>query len=437
MLAQCFAPKEPPKSTQSKKNTMPNLPRRQFLYLSASATLAALATNCAGNQSSSSTRFDPTTTSWDEVVALAEGTTVNWAMWGGSDQVNAYADGWVAEQLETKYGVTLNRVPLTDTVEAVNKVVGEVQAGITETGSIDLIWINGENFRTMKQGDLLFGPFNDKLPAMQYYDTSDPSVTSDFGLPIEGYSAPYTGAFYIMAMDGDRVQTAPTNFEELLAWVQANPGRFTYVAPPQFDGSRFLLTVLYGVTGGYEQYSGAEFDEALWNEKSPLVWDYLRELEPYLWREGTTYPPTQSRLQELFSNGEIWMMPAFTARIAEGIATGQFPTSTRAFVLPGASLDDPSFTAIPVNASNPAGAMVLANILSSPEGQLQKFKPSVWGDPPLLDRSKLSPDLQQEYNQVEAEYGIPLQELAKDTVPVVNAEYTTRLEQTWETEIAA
>ena len=413
------------------------LPRRRFLSLSAGAALATLATNCAGGQTSTSnTRFDPTTITWEEVVSLARGTTVNWAMWGGSDQVNAYADHWVAEQLQSKYEVALNRIPLNDTVEAVNKVVGEVQAGVTEGGSIDLIWINGENFRTMKQGDLLFGPFTDKLPAMQYYDTSNPSVLNDFGLPIDGYEAPYTGAFYIMAMDRVKVQTPPTNFEELLDWARANPGRFTYVAPPQFDGSRFLLTALYGVTGGYEQFAGTEFDEALWNEKAPLVFDYLQELESYLWREGSTYPPTQSRLQELFSNGEIWMMPAFTARIAEGIATGQFPETTEAFSLPGSSLNDPSFTAIPVNASNPAAGMVLANILSSPEGQLEKFKPTTWGDPPLLTRSKLTSELQKEFEQVEAEYGIPLQELSKDTVPVVNAEYTTRLEDMWEEQIA-
>ena len=410
-----------------------SLPRRRFLYLSAGAALAA---SCANNQTPAIPRLDPTSATWDQVVERARGTTVNWAMWGGSNQTNTYVDGWVASELQKKYEVTLNRVPLTDTVEAVNKVVGEVQAGLTETGSIDLIWINGENFRTMKQGDLLFGPFADKLPAMQYYDTNNPAVTNDFGLPIEGYSAPYTGAFYIMAADVARVPTPPTTFAELLAWARANPGRFTYVAPPQFDGSRFLLTALYGLTGGYQQYAGAEFDETLWTEQSPLVWDYLKELEPYLWREGSIYPPTQSRLQELFANGEIWLMPAFTASIAEGIATGQFPETTQAFAIPGASLNDPSFTAIPTNASNPAGGMVLANILSSPEGQLQKFDPTVWGDPPLLTRSLLSAELQKEFDQVETIYGMPLQALTKQTVPVVNAEYTTRLEQTWIEQIA-
>jgi len=414
---------------------MPHLRRRHFLYLAAGTGLAAVAASCRPPQASAPA-FDPATSSWDDVLALARDTTVNWAMWGGSDQINSFVDGWVANQLSTNYGMTLNRVPINDTVEAVNKVIGEVQAGLTTGGSIDLIWINGENFRTMKQGNLLFGPFADRLPALAYYDPSNPSVTNDFGLPIDGYSAPYTGASYLMARDSAQVPTPPTNLAELLAWAKANPGRFTYVAPPQFDGSRFLLTVLYGVTGGYEQYAGPEFNEALWTQNSPQVWAYLKELEPYLWRAGATYPPTQSRLQELFANGEIWIMPAFTSQIAEGVVNGLLPKTTEAFSLPGVSLDDPSFTAIPINASNPAGGMVLANLLASPEGQLQKFDPTVWGDPPLLTRSRLSPEMQQNFDQVEAAYGIPLQALSKDTVPVVNSDYTTRLEQGWEAEIA-
>jgi putative spermidine/putrescine transport system substrate-binding protein len=413
------------------------LHRRHFLLLSASAGLAALTSNCAGqNAPSDSSSFDPKAASWDKIVAATKGTTVNWAMWGGSDKTNAYADQWVANQLKTQYGITLNRIPLNDTSEAVNKVVGEVQAGQTKNGSIDLIWINGENFRTMKQGKLLFGPFRDKLPSNQYYDANNAAVNSDFGLPIEGYSAPYTGSYYVMAADSAKVQQFPKTFSELLAWAKANPGRFAYVAPPQFDGSRFLLTTLYGVTGGYQQYTGAEFNQTLWSQKSPQVFAYLKELEPYLWRKGETYPPTQNRLQELFANGEIWMMPVFISKVAEGLAGGQFPKTTKAFTMPEISLNDPSFTAIPVNAANPAGAMILANILSSPEGQLQKFKPNVWGDPPLLDTQKVPPELQSDFAKVEAGYGMPLKELTASTVPVANAEYTTRLEKTWEEQIA-
>ncbi len=410
------------------------LHRRQFLVLATAAGLATLTSNC--NRPTATPSLDPTTASWDDVVAAARGSTVRWAMWGGSDVTNTYADQWVGDRLKTDYDITLNRIPLSDTVEAVNKVVGEVQAGLTSGGDIDLIWINGENFRTMKQGNLLYGPFTDLLPAMAYYDLENPAVLNDFGLPIDGYEAPYTGSYYIMAKDSSRVDATPQSFADLLDWAKANPGRFAYVAPPAFDGSRFLLTVLYGVTGGYEQYAGADFNEALWEQNAPQVVAYLKELKPYLWRSGDTYPPTQTRLNELFANGEIWMLPIFISRVVEGLTTGQFPDSTTAFSLPGASLNDPSFTAIPINAGNPAGGMVLANLLSSPEGQLEKFKPEVWGDPPLLAVEKLPPELQAQFAQVTADYGLPLQELTENTVPLVNAEYTTRLENLWETELA-
>lgn len=385
--------------------------------------------------SAQSQPLDPETLTWDQVVEISRGTTVNWAMWSGSDVINDFVDDWVAKQLQDRYEIRLNRVPLTDTVEAINKVVGEVQAGLTEGGSIDLIWINGENFRTLKQGDLLFGPFRQILPSVEFYG-DNPAVDLDFGLPIEGFSSPYTGSYYVMAADRSKVEQLPETLTDLLAWAEANPGRFAYVAPPAFDGSRFLLTILYGVTGGYEQYAGAEFDEDLWDRNSDRVVDYLQALKPFLWRQGRTYPPTQSRLFDLFANGEIWMMPVFVSRVAEGLASGQLPETTQAFVLPGVSLNDPSFTAIPSNANNPAAAIVLAQILSSPEGQLQKFDPQVWGDPPLLDIDRLPEDLQRQFQQIEGQYGVPLQDLTANTVPVVNAEYTTRLEELWEREIA-
>jgi putative spermidine/putrescine transport system substrate-binding protein len=424
----------PPTHPSPTLQPMPHLRRRHFLYLTAGTSLAAIAASCR-QPSATNSALDPSTTSWEDILAMAQGTTVNWAMWGGSDQINSFADGWVADRLSSEYGVTLNRVPINDTVEAVNKVIGEVQAGLTTGGSIDLIWINGENFRTLKQGNLLFGPFMEPLPSAAFYDFDDPTVAIDFGLPTEGYSAPYTSSLYVMAKDGDRVSATPQDFDQLLAWAETNPGRFTYVAPPEFDGSRFLLMVLYGVTGGFEQYAGEAFDEALWEQNSPQVAEYLRQLKPHLWRSGETYAPTQARLLELFANGEIWMMPAFTPNIAEGIATGRFPTNTEAFALPGISLNDSSFTAIPSNASNPAGGMVLAEVLASPEGQLEKFKPEVWGSPPLIQRSLLPADLQQQFATVEAGYGLPLQALTEATVPIVNAEYTLRLEQLWEEQV--
>ncbi|MBC7675496.1 MAG: hypothetical protein H7173_05475, partial [Rhodoferax sp.] len=93
---------------------------------------------------------------WDQIVDQARGGTVNWFMWGGSDSINQYVSGYIGGILMADYGITLNRVGLTDTVEAVNIVLGEKQAGVTDKGSVDMIWINGENFRTLRQGDMVW-----------------------------------------------------------------------------------------------------------------------------------------------------------------------------------------------------------------------------------------------------------------------------------------
>ena len=91
---------------------------------------------------------------WEAVVEMARGGEVNWFMWGGADNINAYVTDYVGGILMDEYGISLNQVPLTDTVEAVNIVLGEKEAGNMDAGSVDMIWINGENFRSMRQGDL-------------------------------------------------------------------------------------------------------------------------------------------------------------------------------------------------------------------------------------------------------------------------------------------
>ena len=94
--------------------------------------------------------------SWDQIVEMAKGGEVNWFLWGGSDNINQYVTEYVGGRLQEEYGITLNRVGLSDTVEAVNIVLGEKESSVMDKGSVDMIWINGENFRTMKQGGLAY-----------------------------------------------------------------------------------------------------------------------------------------------------------------------------------------------------------------------------------------------------------------------------------------
>ena len=69
------------------------------------------------------------TMSYDQIAAAAKGQTVNWYMWGGDNSINKYVNGYLAQQLKDTYGITLKQVPVKDTVEVVNKVLAEKQAG--------------------------------------------------------------------------------------------------------------------------------------------------------------------------------------------------------------------------------------------------------------------------------------------------------------------
>ena len=131
--------------------------------------------------------------SWDDTVAAARGQTVYWNAWGGDERTNDFI-AWASGELEAKYGVTISHVKLTDTAEAVTRVIAEKAAGQTEGGSVDMIWINGANFLSMKEQGLLHGPFLQDLPNAKYLDLSENSAAVvDFTIPTEGYESPPGG----------------------------------------------------------------------------------------------------------------------------------------------------------------------------------------------------------------------------------------------------
>ncbi|MCG8347197.1 MAG: hypothetical protein MI924_05390, partial [Chloroflexales bacterium] len=117
---------------------------------------------------------------WDSVIAAASGQTVNWYMWGGSESINNFVDTFYGQALAERYDIALNRVPVADTVDVVNQVLSEKEAGI-DPGNVDLIWINGENFLSLKQADMLFPSWAQVLPNSSLVDWDNPAINRDFG----------------------------------------------------------------------------------------------------------------------------------------------------------------------------------------------------------------------------------------------------------------
>ncbi|HEX5079598.1 MAG TPA: ABC transporter substrate-binding protein [Geminicoccaceae bacterium] len=330
---------------------------------------------------------------WDDTLAEARGQTVYWNAWGGDEQVNAYI-AWVGEQVAARYGVDLVHVKLTDTAEAVGRIVAEKASGRNGDGSVDLIWINGENFAALKRQDLLFGPFTESLPNFRYVDTAGkPTTLNDFTIPTEGYEAPWGMAQFVFLYDSASVPEPPRTIPAVLAWAKAHPGRFTYPAPPDFIGSTFLKHVLIELTpdAGVLQRPVEEADFAA--VTAPL-WNWLEAIEPHLWRQGAGYPASGPALQQLLDDGEVDFSMAFNpADASAAIETGRLPPTVRTFILADGTIGNTHFVAIPFNAAHKAGAMVVANFLMSPEAQAKKQDPGMWGDFTVLDVARLdAPD---------------------------------------------
>ena len=329
----------------------------------------------AGTANPSSASFD--INDWDSVVAAAKGQTVNWYLWGGSESINSFVDAFYGKALKDQYGITLHRVPVADTVDAVNQVLSEKQAG-KDSGAVDLIWINGANFLSLKQANLLYPDWANKLPNSLLVNWDNPAINRDFGTPVDNLESPWSSAQFQFIYDSARLSPAelPRSYAQLKEWVIEHPGRFTYIAPGPgaFQGTRFVKGALFEISGGADQWS--TFDQATWDQWSPELWKYLNELKPYLWRNGETYPKDENELHSLFANQEV-DFSITQAAVGAGalIEQGLVPATSKAFVFDQYMIGDFNYVAIPANAPNKAAALVLANLILDPALQAAQILP--------------------------------------------------------------
>ncbi len=367
---------------------------------------------------------------WAEVEKAARGQTVYFNAWAGSDTINAYIQ-WAGDEVRKRYGVTLTHVKISDAAETVRRVRDEVAAGIGD-GSTDLMWINGENFRAMKQGKLLFGPFAESLPNFRFVDVEGkPTVLRDFTEPVDGLESPWGMAQLTFFGDGAKVAKPPRSMMELLDFAKANPGRISYTAPPDFHGTTFLKQVLVETVDDpavLDKETTAEGFMAI----SHHAFEFLNTLHPHLWREGKQFPVAQAQLTQMVDDGELIMGITFNPNEpANLVASGRLPTSTIAWQHAKGTIGNTHFVAIPINSKAKEGAQVVANFLLSPEAQLRKEHLDVWGDPTVLAVAKLPPDIAGEFtrNPAAGSVSFPgpaLTEPHASIVPLIEAAWIER-----------
>jgi putative spermidine/putrescine transport system substrate-binding protein len=364
---------------------------------------------------------------WDSVVEAARGTRVVWRVWRGDPSVNAFVDGWARPRLRERFGIDLVAVE-GQGPEMVNQLVVERDAGAR--GSADLLWINGETFHNLRGAGLLAGPWAHRLPGAALVDSASRIVMRDFEQELDGYESPWGRVQFALVYDSLRTPEPPRTVAELGEWIRANPGRFTH--DQAFSGTTFHKILLYALGGGVERFQGG-FREEAYREGSERVWEWLLAHRAAFWRAGTVYPSGVAELHRLFANREVdFSMSNNENEVVAKVRQGILPASARALLLRDGTIANAHYLGIPYNAPNPAGAMVVADFLLSPEAQYEKLRPEVWADGTVLSPERLPEEWRARFEALERDpRALPFDSLRRYARPEVAPEYHERMARDW------
>lgn len=344
--------------------------------------------------------YSATAQSWSEIEREARGQTVYFYAWGGSPAINQYIDRW-AQIASERHQINVEHVKVDDISMVIQGIQTAKRVGASDQGSVDLLWINGENFARMKRDGLLGEPFVAGLPSAEHINLDDPTIATDFSVPTDGLEAPWGRAQLVLMHDQARRPNPPRSMQALLQYVQTNPGRITYPEPPNFHGTTFLKQVLLETTP-YPQLLSEPYAAERFQAATEPMWALLDALHPHLWRSGREFPDSAEAMMDLFADGLLDIALSFNPNDAsQRILDGRFPPTVRTYIHEPGTIGNTHFLAIPFNASARAGAQVWINLLLSVEAQADKASPSVWGDPTVIDVGRLQGADQERFEALE------------------------------------
>ena len=377
--------------------------------------------------------FASENSSFEQIIMREISRDVSFNAWGGSPATNQYIQ-WVAGRVKEKYGIILRHVKLTNTSQAVSRILAEKIAGKTEKGSVDLLWINGENFSRMKGTGLLqTNGWVHELPAFRYVNPEKmPDTVFDFGIPTDGLESPWGRAQFVFGYNSKKIKAPPRSASELEAWIKMNPGKFTYPQPPDFIGTSFLKQLLIQLVDDkdalYQSSSNSDATHLL----KPL-WEWLNKTHPFMWRNGTIFPSGGSHLLRLLGDGEIDIAMSFNpAEFAYAVEQEILSKEVKSFIFDKGSLANVHFVTIPFNATSPDAAKIVANFLLSPEAQVRKANIKFWGDPTVLDINKLPEEFKMNFRQLPVHQSMLSPEELQNIVPEPHPSWVEVIEEEWQ-----
>lgn len=238
------------------------------------------------------------------------------------------------------------------------KLKAQKDAGKKEW-DIDLAIVHQSGMQQLIDNDLL-DKWVPQSANKQYVVSSDSK--NSLGTNVEGYVIPLFHSQVAFAYNPDKVKKFPANFEELTAWIKANPKRFGYNGIQNgASGVAFATAYTYWKSGDYKKMSEGPYDAAL-EQKWPAILKELKALP-------VTYTNGNNGTLDMLNRGEIDMGPVWVDMFNLWVDEGRMNPNFGLKILDPGMPGQPMYVVIPKNAKNKEAALKYADLLTSPETQ--------------------------------------------------------------------
>ena len=245
------------------------------------------------------------------------------------------------------------------------KVLAESESG-KDTWDVDVAMVHQIFLKWAMEKDLLM-PYAKDIDTWQYI--TSPFAKSSLGVNVEGYVMPMFHSQTALAYNPEHVQDPPKSYEELVAWVEKNPGKFGYNGiKGGMSGVSFTVGWIYWKTGKYEKYAvTGPFDEsevATWESAYNDLAKFNKNVSFTAGNVGTL---------DALNRGEIWMGPVWVDMFFTFMNEGKLDPEIK-MVLPEPGMPgQPMYFVIPKKASNPEEAKKFVEFITSPEIQAKEI----------------------------------------------------------------
>jgi putative spermidine/putrescine transport system substrate-binding protein len=187
------------------------------------------------------------------------------------------------------------------------------------------------------------------------------------------YGLPYRGSQVLLAYDTTKLDpaNAPKTWDDLVAWIKANPGQFIYNRPDKGgSGLNFVRRAIYQANGSDTSlFTIDNYDATTGEEKLAKGWAVLNDLSASLFESGA-YTSGNTQSIQLLSQSAVTMIPAWSDQALSAISQGVLPETTGLVQLTDLGLPGGfSRITIPSNGANHDAALKLADFVLTEEIQ--------------------------------------------------------------------